>query len=83
MDGSHTGPTSSGKTALVSYLAAQTGNRLIRINNHQHTDLTDYLGSYVADANGRLVFAPGPLVTAVLEGAWLLLDELNLAPSEV
>ena len=33
------GPTSSGKTSLVAYLAAQTGHRLIRINNHEHTDL--------------------------------------------
>jgi midasin len=33
------GPTSSGKTSLVAYLAAQTGHKLIRINNHEHTDL--------------------------------------------
>ena len=60
-----TGPTSSGKTALVGYLAAQTGNRVIRINNHQHTDVADYVGTYVTDDKGRLVFAPGPLVQAV------------------
>ena len=33
------GPTSSGKTSLVAYLAAQTGHKFVRINNHQHTDL--------------------------------------------
>lgn len=33
------GPTSSGKTSLVGYLAAQTGHKLVRINNHEHTDL--------------------------------------------
>jgi midasin len=33
------GPTSSGKTSLVAYLAAQTGHQFVRINNHQHTDL--------------------------------------------
>ena len=32
---------------------------------------------------GRLVFREGALVTAVREGHWVLLDELNLAPSEV
>jgi len=24
----------------------------MRINNHEHTDLQEYLGSYVTDANG-------------------------------
>ena len=33
------GPTSSGKTSLVAYLAAQTGHQFVRINNHQQTDL--------------------------------------------
>jgi len=46
------GPTSSGKTSLVEYLAQRTGHRFMRINNHEHTDLQEYLGSYVTDANG-------------------------------
>ena len=25
----------------------------MRINNHEHTDLQEYLGSYVTDSNGR------------------------------
>ena len=33
------GPTSSGKTSLVAYLAAQTGHTFVRINNHEQTDL--------------------------------------------
>ena len=32
------GPTSSGKTSLVAYLAAQTGHTFVRINNHEQTD---------------------------------------------
>lgn len=28
------GPTSSGKTSLVEYLAARTGNVCYRVNNH-------------------------------------------------
>lgn len=77
------GPTSSGKTSLVAYLAAKTGHRCVRINNHEHTDLQEYLGSYVADASGRLVFREGALVTALRHGHWVVLDELNLAPTEV
>jgi midasin len=43
----------------------------------------EYLGSYVTDASGRLVFQEGALLTALRRGQWLVLDELNLAPSEV
>ncbi|XAR49907.1 hypothetical protein NMG60_11004090 [Bertholletia excelsa] len=77
------GPTSSGKTSLVRYLAAITGHEFVRINNHEHTDLQEYLGSYITDASGRLVFHEGALVKAVRNGYWIVLDELNLAPSDV
>lgn len=55
----------------------------MRVNNHAHTDVQEYLGGYVSDENGRLVFAEGPLVKALRKGQWLVLDELNLAPSDV
>ena len=77
------GPTSSGKTSMVKYLAQLTGHNFLRINNHQHTDIEEYLGSYVSDHEGKLVFKEGPLVKAVREGYFVVLDELNLAPSEV
>uniref|UniRef100_A0ACD5ZCK1 Uncharacterized protein n=1 Tax=Avena sativa TaxID=4498 RepID=A0ACD5ZCK1_AVESA len=77
------GPTSSGKTSLVRYLAAKTGHEFVRINNHEHTDLQEYLGTYVPDSHGKLKFQEGALVKAVREGHWIVLDELNLAPSDV
>lgn len=77
------GPTSSGKTSLISHLAAATGHTCIRINNHEHTDLQDYIGCYMSDSHGRLVFNEGPLIQALRKGYWVILDELNLAPSEV
>ncbi|KAI3727341.1 hypothetical protein L1987_67154 [Smallanthus sonchifolius] len=77
------GPTSSGKTSLVQYLAAITDHEFVRINNHEHTDLQEYLGSYITDATGKLVFQEGVLVKAVRHGYWIVLDELNLAPSDV
>ena len=58
-------------------------HRFVRINNHEHTDLQEYMGSYVSDSEGRLTFQEGALVEAVRKGYWLVLDELNLAPSEV
>ena len=78
------GPTSSGKTSSVEYLARRTGHRFIRINNHEHTDIQEYLGSYVSDpATGKLVFRDGLLVRALRHGDWIVLDELNLAPTDV
>lgn len=77
------GPTSAGKTSLISYLAARLGQKCVRINNHEHTDIQEYLGSYVSDSNGKLAFKEGVLVEAVRNGWWIILDELNLAPSEV
>ncbi len=77
------GPTSAGKTSLVQYLAELTNHAFVRINNHEHTDLQEYMGSYVSDSTGRLVFQEGALVQAVRNGYWVVLDELNLAPSEV
>ena len=33
------GETSVGKTSLIEWLAAATGNVCVRVNNHEHTDL--------------------------------------------
>ncbi|KAJ7086033.1 midasin nuclear AAA ATPase [Mycena belliarum] len=78
------GPTSSGKTSSVEYLAKRTGHQFIRINNHEHTDIQEYMGSYVSEpATGKLVFKDGLLVRALRNGDWIVLDELNLAPTDV
>lgn len=77
------GPTSSGKTSMVQYLAKRTGHKCVRINNHEHTDLQEYVGSYISDDKGALRFQEGVLVEAVRNGYWIVLDELNLAPTDV
>ncbi|KAL8641583.1 MAG: hypothetical protein Q9228_001620, partial [Teloschistes exilis] len=77
------GPTSSGKTSLVEYLANISGHKFVRINNHEHTDLQEYLGNYVSGPDGQLLYQEGVLVQALREGFWIVLDELNLAPTDV
>lgn len=77
------GPTSAGKTTMVEYLAARLGHKCVRINNHEHTDVQEYTGTYASDSNGKLCFQEGILVQALRRGQWVILDELNLAPSEV
>ena len=77
------GPTSAGKTSIIRYVASASGHKCIRINNHEHTEIEEYLGNYFPDKQGKLIFREGPLVQAVREGHWLILDELNLARTEI
>jgi midasin len=77
------GPTSAGKTSMIEYLAKVSGNKFVRINNHEHTDLQEYLGSYISTDDGSLRYQEGVLVEALRNGYWIVLDELNLAPSDV
>lgn len=77
------GPTSAGKTSLIEYVAKRSGNYCLRINNHEHTDLQEYIGTYTADVSGKLSFKEGVLVQAMRNGYWIILDELNLASSDI
>uniref|UniRef100_A0A8B9G7C9 Midasin n=1 Tax=Amazona collaria TaxID=241587 RepID=A0A8B9G7C9_9PSIT len=77
------GETSVGKTSLIRWLAAATGNHCVRINNHEHTDIQEYIGCYTSDTSGKLVFKEGILIDAMRKGYWVVLDELNLAPTDV
>jgi midasin len=78
------GETSVGKTSLIHWLASATGNKCLRINNHEHTDLSEYLGTYTCSSeNGQLIFQDGPLIKAMRYGWWIILDELNLASSDI
>ncbi|XP_066464567.1 midasin isoform X2 [Eleutherodactylus coqui] len=77
------GETSVGKTSLIRWLACSTGNHCVRINNHEHTDIQEYIGCYTSDSSGKLVFQEGVLIHAMRNGYWIILDELNLAPTDV
>uniref|UniRef100_A0A8C0HJP3 Midasin n=1 Tax=Chelonoidis abingdonii TaxID=106734 RepID=A0A8C0HJP3_CHEAB len=77
------GETSVGKTSLIRWLAAASGNHCVRINNHDHTDIQEYIGCYTSDTSGKLMFKEGVLIDAMRKGYWIILDELNLAPTDV
>ncbi|KAI3655927.1 hypothetical protein MP638_004008, partial [Amoeboaphelidium occidentale] len=78
------GPTSAGKTTMIEYVASLTNHRFLRINNHEHTELSEYLGTYVfCEKTNKLVFQEGVLIQAMRNGWWIVLDELNLASSDV
>lgn len=60
------GSTSIGKTSLIRWLAAASGNHCVRINNHEHTDIQEYIGCYTSDVSGKLIFKEGRVVPLVL-----------------
>lgn len=74
------GPPGVGKTSLIEILAKKIGVKLYRINLSEQTDLIDLLGSDIpTDSSSLFTWADGVLLKAMKEGAWLLLDELNMA----
>lgn len=75
-----------GKSSLVAAMAAASGHALVRINLSEQTDILDLLGADLpvdGGAAGMFRWSDGPLVQAMRSGAWVLLDELNLANQQV
>ena len=80
------GPTGVGKTAVVTEVARRYGAPLIRFNMSSSTTITNIFGGAIPqEKDGAVVveFQEGPFTKAFRKGAWLLLDELNLAPENV
>ncbi|MCE1247002.1 MAG: AAA family ATPase [Firmicutes bacterium] len=73
------GPTGAGKTAIVKYLAHLTQNGLRRINLNDMTDITEIIGGFKPNQQGRPEWHDGIVVESMKKGQWLLLDEVNLA----
>jgi midasin len=44
---------------MIEYTAKLTGHKFIRINNHEQTDVSEYIGVYSTDLTGALVFKEG------------------------
>lgn len=81
------GPTGSGKTSILLYLAAAMRWPLIRINGFRDTIASDYLGTYEAcpGENGQgtvTKWADGPLAIAMRVGAIFLHDDGDRVPSQ-
>lgn len=70
----------------VSALAAACGHRLVRINLSEQTDMMDLLGADLpaeGGAAGAFRWSDGAFLSALRNGDWVLMDELNLASQSV
>lgn len=75
-----------GKTSLITTLAMLSGYQLCRINLSDQTDLIDLFGSDLPVENGspgEFAWKDAEFLTAMQEGHWVLLDEMNLAPQAI
>lgn len=72
-----TGPTGAGKSSLVCQVAARLNYQVQRVTGHGRMELAELIGHYTA-VGGDLVWLDGPLTTALRQGHWFLLDELDL-----
>jgi midasin len=75
-----------GKTSLITTLAMLSGYQLCRINLSDQTDLMDLFGSDLPVENGspgEFAWKDAEFLTAMQEGHWVLLDEMNLAPQAI
>tara|TARA_R110002049_G_scaffold2821_3_gene22814 strand:+ start:2899 stop:3732 length:834 start_codon:yes stop_codon:yes gene_type:complete len=76
------GPTGTGKTRFVEYMAHQLQRSLITISCHEETSSTDLIGRFIIKG-AETVWMDGPLTKAVKLGAILYLDEIAEARPDV
>lgn len=78
------GPPSSGKSTLIQSYRVKDGKKCIRIHLDDQMDAKSLLGGYVCTSRpGEFSWSPGPVVRAMQNGCWLVLENLNLASTEV
>ena len=76
------GPTGTGKSRFIEFMAHKLGKKLITISCHEETSSTDLIGRYIIKGS-ETVWLDGPLTTAVKNGAIIYLDEIAEARPDV
>ena len=76
------GPTGTGKTRFVEYMAYQLKTDMITVSCHEETSATDLIGRYIIKGS-ETIWLDGPLTKAVKEGHIIYLDEIAEARPDV
>ena len=74
------GPSGNGKTDMCEQVCAHLQREYVRVNITSQTDEDDLLGGFRL-VNGETKFALGPIPLAMLRGAVVNLDEIDLGGS--
>ncbi|HRP61033.1 MAG TPA: AAA family ATPase, partial [Vicingus sp.] len=76
------GPTGTGKSRFVEFMAEKMSKKLYTVACHEETSSTDLIGRYIIKGN-ETVWVDGPMTRAVKEGAFLYLDEIAEARPDI
>jgi len=76
------GPTGTGKSRFIEFMAHRLNKNLITISCHEETSSTDLIGRFIIKG-AETVWLDGPLTRAVKEGAIIYLDEIAEARPDV
>lgn len=76
------GLSGNGKTFMVEQACAKLNREFIRVQINPETDEDDLLGGFRL-IDGETVFAKGPVLKAMENGAILLLDEIDRATNKI
>ncbi|WP_196888866.1 CbbQ/NirQ/NorQ/GpvN family protein [Aureivirga sp. CE67] len=76
------GPTGTGKTRFIEFMAQELNKELITISCHEETSSTDLIGRYIIKG-AETIWIDGPLTTAVKNGSIVYLDEIAEARPDV
>ena len=76
------GMSGNGKTFMVEQACAKMNREFIRVQINPETDEDDLLGGFRL-IDGETVFAKGPVLKAMENGAILLLDEIDRATNKI
>lgn len=80
------GPAGAGKTFLINELAQRMSydQSIVRIHLGEQTDAKLLLGTYASgEKPGTFQWRSGVLTTAVQQGRWVIIEDIDQAPTEV
>jgi midasin len=77
------GPTSTGKSFLIKWLAETLGHQHVSYTLNPYISKSELIGGVKPNKQGIFVWQDGIILKAAKRGTWLVLEELNLATSEV
>ena len=76
------GPTGTGKSRFVEYMAWKMDKEIITVACHEETSATDLIGRFILKGT-EAVWQDGPLTKAVKSGAIIYLDEIAEARPDI
>ncbi len=76
------GPTGTGKSRFVEYMAHKLDRQLYTVLCHEETSATDLIGRYIIKG-AETVWLDGPMSLAIKNGAILYLDEIAEARPDI